>query len=319
MIDFWGQIISIDIFAFNYIMGKYKLKARIIESKVKIYKESHISYPIEVDGIKFSKITGMERELSAEIASMRIRSGINIENLSIRFVFNPLFVMEVDSPPGYYILKPERKISDFQSLIGVQYTALGRSDFFFDLTKHHQTLIAAISGHGKSKLLESILSGLYLTPPSKLVFDVLDFKNDLKTGERVQNHITEISELNDYIGFISSEKEIRKHEERRKRLIVIDEAAEIPKEYDAEIASIMKLGRSIGMNVILATQHPTAEQIGKQVARSFTHRIVGRVENSTSSKWATGISDAGAETLLRPGAFLFCHGSDVRRIQVFYE
>jgi DNA segregation ATPase FtsK/SpoIIIE-like protein len=201
----------------------------------------------------------------------------------------------------------------------VQYSPNGRSDIFYNVLQHHQTLIAAISGHGKSFLLNTILSDLYNTPPSLLKIDVLDFKNDLKVNtNRVSNFILSDSEIEDYLLFLESEKERRRFvTSESRRLVVIDEAAEIPKEYDEKIASIMKLGRSIGINTILATQHPTANQLGKMIARSFTHRIVGRVENATAAKWATGTEGSGAESLLRPGSFLFCHGSDVKRFQVF--
>ena len=64
----------------------------------------------------------------------------------------------------------------------------------------------------------------------------------------------------------------------------------MPKRFDEPVASLMKLGRSMGFNVIAATQHPTAKQIGEQVARSFTHRFVGRVESNNAARWAsTGI------------------------------
>lgn len=327
MNDFWGQLVTNDVFAFNFTMKKYGVDAKIKfdtqqdANMIKVFPESFISYPISVgEKVKFAKVAGLEKEIKSEIASFRIRAGINIEKLSMRFVYNPLFVLEVDSPGGFFIARPERRQKDYQSLIGVKYDAVGRSDMIYDITQHHQLLIAAVSGHGKSYLLETILDGLYGTPPSKLVLDVVDFKNDLKIDrQRIDNYIHSVEEVSDYIYFLCEEKERRKNfQYQKKRLIVIDEAAEFPKELDAELASIMKLGRSIGLNTIIATQHPTADQIGKQIARSFTHRIVGRVENAMAAKWASGTEASGAQNLLRAGSFLFCHGSEISRFQVFY-
>lgn len=319
----WGQIVTNDIFAFNLVMEKYKIDASILQDpkRIKVFPESFILYPIEVGSkVKFSKVVSLEKEITSEIASFRMRNGFDVSNFSIRFVFNPFFMMEIDSPPGYYIARPlNYNVQNFQSLIGVQYSPAGRSDIFYNVLQHHQTLIAAISGHGKSFLLNTILSDLYRTPPSLLKIDVLDFKNDLKVNyERTSEFISSEGELGDYIQFLEDEKEKRRRIAlENRRIVIIDEAAEIPKDYDERIASIMKLGRSIGINTILATQHPTANQLGKTIARSFTHRIVGRVENATAAKWATGTESSGAESLLRPGSFLFCHGSDVKRFQVF--
>ena len=327
MNDFWGQLVTNDVFAFNFTMKKYGVDAKIKfdtqqdANMIKVFPESFISYPISVgEKVKFAKVAGLEKEIKSEIASFRIRAGINIEKLSMRFVYNPLFVLEVDSPGGFYIARPTRRQVDYQSLIGVRYSATGRSDMIYDITQHHQLLIAAVSGHGKSYLLETILRDLYGTPPSKLVLDVVDFKNDLKIDrQRIDNYIHSVEEVSEYIYFLCEEKERRKNfQYQKKRLIIIDEAAEFPKELDAELASIMKLGRSIGLNTIVATQHPTADQIGKQVARSFTHRIVGRVENAMAAKWASGTEASGAQNLLRAGSFLFCQGSEISRFQVFY-
>jgi DNA segregation ATPase FtsK/SpoIIIE-like protein len=85
---------------------------------------------------------------------------------------------------------------------------------------------------------------------------------------------------------------------------------------DKTLGSIMKQGRSLGVNIIIATQHPTAKQIGEIIAQSFTHRFVGRVYNANSALWATGIERSGAEKLLTRGSFLYCEGS-ATRIQVF--
>jgi len=327
MKDFWGQLVTNDVFAFNFTMKKYGVNAEIKfatqqdANMIKVFPESFISYPISVgEKVKFAKVVGLEKEIKSEIASFRIRSGIGIDNLSMRFVYNPLFVLEVDSPEGFFITKPGRQSKDFQSLIGVKYGASGRSDMIYDVMQHHQLLIAAVSGHGKSYLLETILEGLYVTPPSKIVLDVVDFKNDLKINrQRIENYVNDVDGVEEYISFLSEEKERRKNfSTSRRRLIIIDEAAEFPKTLDVELASIMKLGRSIGLNTIVATQHPTADQIGKQIARSFTHRIVGRVENAMAAKWASGTEASGAQNLLRAGSFLFCHGSEISRFQVFY-
>lgn len=322
----WNQIVLNDVWAFNSCMKKYNVDAQIPfetqldANRIKVFPESFLLYQIRVgDKVKFSKVTGLHKEIRSEIALHRYNAGLDITNFSVRFGYNPFFTLEVDSPNGWVLQKPNRQIPDYMSLIGVEYGFMGRRDLYFNLNEHHQTLIAAVSGHGKTVLLNTIIDGLIRTPPSKLTFHVIDFKNDMKIdGVRIRDYVTTEDEAFNLIQFLGEEKETRKFRKNEmKRLLVIDEGAEFPKELDKELASIMKLGRSIGLNTIMATQHPTAEQIGKMVARSFTHRIVGRVENTISAKWATGVEDSGADKLLKPGSFLFCTGSNVRRFQVF--
>lgn len=103
MNDFWGQLATNDVFAFNFTMKKYGVDAKIKfdtqqdANMIKVFPESFISYPISVgEKVKFAKVVGLEKEIKSEIASFRIRAGINIEKLSMRFVYNPLFVLEVD-------------------------------------------------------------------------------------------------------------------------------------------------------------------------------------------------------------------------------
>ena len=319
----WELMAKVDTESFERCMQDFKTDAKIDTDNIRVFAEAFTNYPI-TRGPKTSlnSIVSKEKEILESIAKGRKENNLSYENLSIRFRANPFLLMELNNPPGFKITKPEKRVPDFQALIGVSYTFDGREDFYFDLNKHHQTLIAALSGHGKSFLVEQILEGLYNTPPSKIIFSVIDYKNSLNVNNSfIKDYISRVEDTNDFLMFIKQDLEMRKQKQntfltKQKRVIIIDEGAEIPKSLDGILGSIMKQGRSLGVNVIFATQHPTAKQIGEITAQSFTHRFIGRVSNANNALWATGIEKSGAEKLLTKGSFLYCEGS-ATRIQVF--
>lgn len=330
----WQRLASVEAVAFNLTMMAHGVRAYIdittpesASSAIKIFPEAVIIYTIDIEpGQSFSKVFSLKDEVTAAIARARIKYRFSIKDLSIRFDNNPLPTLEVDTPPGFRVV-PNKLISEpYTSIIGTSYSVLGREWFKFDLTKHHQTLVAAMSGHGKSVLLKRISTGLMSsTLPSAVSLYVIDFKNDdlVFTNERSHTKMFAFDEsgAEAIIERLTLEKESRKaaNSWSSRKILLIDELAELPKRFDEPVASLMKMGRSMGINVIAATQHPTAKQIGEQIARSFTHRFVGRVESSNAARWATGIEGSGAELLKKPGSFLYCFGGDSTRLQVFGE
>ena len=330
----WQRLASVEAVAFNLTMMAHGVRAYIdittteaASSAIKIYPEAVIIYTIDIEpGQSFSKVFSLKDEVTAAIAKARIKYNFPIKNLSIRFDNNPLPTLEVDTPPGFKAL-PSKLISEpFTSIIGTSYSIMGRELFRFDLNKHHQTLVAAMSGHGKSVLLRRIANGLMSsTLPSTLSLYVIDLKNDdlVFTADRSHTKMFAYDEngAEAIIERLTLEKEERRASGvwNKRKVLMIDELAELPKRFDEPVASLMKLGRSMGFNVIAATQHPTAKQIGEQIARSFTHRFVGRVESSNAARWASGIEGSGAELLQKPGTFLYCFGGDATRLQVLSD
>lgn len=317
----WELMAKIDTESFEKCMSNFGVDAKIDTENIRVFPESFTYYPIN-RGSKtaLNNVTSKEKEILESIAKGRRDNDLSYENISIRFHISPFLIMEVNNPPGFNIAKPNKKVPYYQALIGVSYSPKGREDFYFDLNKHHQTLIAALSGHGKSFLVEHILNDLYNTPPSKIIINVVDYKKSLKINEHlVKDLVSEIEDTEEFLAFVREDLELRKNNPyltTKKRVVIIDEGAELPKSVDKTLGSIMKQGRSLGVNIIIATQHPTAKQIGEIIAQSFTHRFVGRVYNANSALWATGIEKSGAEKLLTRGSFLYCEGS-ATRIQVF--
>ena len=323
-----------DVTAFNKTMATYNVKARIFtrtkeeaRANCKVYPASCCIYSISLLGNgKFEDVFRYENELRAAIARQRKSAGFYDKRMSLRFDMEPFLTLEVDGPPGYKLEYAAQDVLPYQAHIGQNYTIEGAAPMIYDLSVHHQTLVAAVSGHGKSYLLRNCVTGLvHNTSPKELKLLCIDFKNTDLVAYKHLPHCgafafkAEDAEL--IISNLREEVDRRINDEKfvikQRILLVIDEGAELDKSQDATLASIMKMGRSLGIHVLIATQHPTAKQIGELIARSFTHRFVGRVDSAGSAFFASGIADSGAELLRKLGSFLYVYGGQIERFQTF--
>lgn len=322
-----------DARAFNGVMLAYGVNAGIIikdqnavSRNCKFFEESVCIYRIALGpNTRMADVMKYEPEIRAAIAKARNdQSG----KMAIRFDTDGLFTLEADAPnQGYMLEYPKSyKHKEFEAPIGVSYSLDGRKPFVYSLEAHHQTLVAAISGHGKSRFLQNVLRGLSIsTSPERLQMFLIDCKNDDLATYKDLPHVAMFAWSKDDVAEAIAQVDDIKNERiaidgyvpEQRILLVIDEAAEIERKQDGTLASIMKLGRSLWINVLLATQYPTAAQVGQKTARAFTHRFVGRMESASSALWATGLADTGAELLRKPGSFLYVIGGDVERLQVY--
>lgn len=301
---------------------------RQLRESCSVYPAACCIYKIKTFGAtSFSDILKFEREVRAEIASGRKALGVYDKNMSVRFDAEPFLTIEVDPPAGYFLDAPDNLQHNlWSSQVGEAFQIDGASPMIYSLSTHYQTLVAAISGHGKSVLVRNCLLGLFQSStPEQLHTYLIDFKNDdlakFKSVKHVKGFAWRESEAADMVAAIRTEVDNRiaqnDYKLKSRVLLVVDEGAELDKSLDDPISSIMKMGRSLGVHVLFATQYPTAAQIGVKTARAFTHRFVGRVDNASSALWASGVSGSGAESLKKPGSFLSIFGGQINRFQTY--
>jgi len=113
---------------------------------------------------------------------------------------------------------------------------------------------------------------------------------------------------------------IRSHQAARRLVLAIDEYAQLAGERDvvAQLEAILGVGRSLRVNVLAATQHPTAKVLGSLAKVNFPARLIGQVSDPGTASVATGRPGTGAEQLPGRGAFLRVQGPDVTRLQAYY-
>ena len=297
---------------------------------------SHCAYVLATKpGTRFDSIERIHREMAQAVNANRARAGF--EPGSLRFIERPTFAIEIDTPmktrldlPGRHGLQP------MTGLIGRSFSLDGAKNEVLDITQHHHALVAALSGHGKSVVMRAALSTmLYNTSPDDLKLLVVDLKNDdllpFRDAPHTIQYAGDLQAAIELVRFATEIKQQRVAEEGNvypyRLLIVIDELAEMndgineakPSSMRHQLASLMKTGRSMEINTLMATQYPSAKEIGTSVARAFTHRIVGRVDSAPAASFVSGRSKTGAEMLRKSGAFLRVDRGDVIRMQSYYS
>lgn len=209
-------------------------------------------------------------------------------------------------------------------------------------------MVAGSTGSGKSELLISLIAGMAIMyDPSVLNFVLVDYKGggafkefkdlphcvDIITnleGDAVTRMFTAINaEMNRRMKLIADHKTIVAY--RRKGLhetheplpflfIIIDEFAEMiadRAEYKAELERITRVGRSLGVTLILAAQRPSG--VTDQMRSNIKFRICLRVETAGESREMLRRTDAA---FLPPGipgrGYLQVGNEEVELIQVAY-
>lgn len=199
-------------------------------------------------------------------------------------------------------------------------------------------LVAALTGGGKTTVLRLLVWELAdQNPPASigatiepggLHLLIIDGKGG--TNFQAFSHlphlphpiIADACEATRALAWALAELEVRKKAGRSlpRLVIVVDEVAEVLEiagERAAEaLRRITALGRELGVHLILATQHPTANVLGGSLAKAnLGFRLIGRVTDARASVLATGQKDLGAHLLRGNGDFLAVVGDVGHRVQ----
>lgn len=177
-------------------------------------------------------------------------------------------------------------------------------------------LVAGTTGSGKSEILQTyILSMATLYHPHEVAFVIIDFKgggmvNQFKDLPHLLGAITNIDgkEINRSLKSIKAElqkrqrlfaevevnhidKYIQKYQEGKAGIpiphliLIVDEFAELKAEqpdFMKELISTARIGRSLGVHLILATQKPSG-QVDDQIWSNSRFRICLKVQNQEES------------------------------------
>ncbi len=211
-------------------------------------------------------------------------------------------------------------------------------------------VIAGGTGSGKSELLMTLIVGLALRyDPSVLNFVLVDFKGGgaFAPFETLPHCVDTITNLN-RAGVQRMFTAIRAEIERRQKLttetgtkdivdyrraghhlthaplphlfIIIDEYAEMiaeSPEFKTELESITRVGRSAGINLLLAAQRPTG--ITDQMRANIKFRVCLRVEETETSREMLRRSDAAFLPNGMPGrGYLQVGNEDIELMQTAY-
>lgn len=188
-------------------------------------------------------------------------------------------------------------------------------------------LIAGTTGSGKTALARTVLASMaYYNAPTDLRLFLVDPKGrgfaSLHRLPHVQGEIVQDSQR-----ALWGMHELIREMERRDHagtstptlVLAIDELADLLQtggiRIEQALTRLAQRGRQAGIHIIACTQRPTAGLIGGSMKANFPVRLVGAVAGRDEARYATGITDSGAEKLEGRGDFLLVAKGELQRFQ----
>ena len=186
-------------------------------------------------------------------------------------------------------------------------------------------LIVGTTGSGKTALARTLLTSLTMHNRQTQIQLVLIDPKGRGFGPLAQlphvfgKVVADPKEAVARLRWVVEEMERRDREQVNRPLLVvaIDELADLLQTggaaAEAMLTRISQRGREAGIHLVACTQKPTAALIGGAIKANFPVRLVGTVASRDEARYATGLSDSGAEKLEGKGDFLLvAKGATVR-------
>lgn len=298
------------------------------------------------EGIKLSRITALQSDLSLALAAHPLRIEAPIPGKSL---------LGIEVPNRSIALVGLRSListSEFQGSypLGV---AFGRdvtgSPVFADIAKMPHLLIAGATGSGKSIAIHTaVVSLLYKNSPEFLRLLLIDPKRvELSIYNEIPHLLTPVivdskkavmslrwavkemerryevlsfagvRDINSFNGKLLKDKD--GEEVMPNIVIIIDELADLmstyPREVETSIVRLAQMSRAVGIHLIVSTQRPSVEIITGLIKANITARLALQVASQVDSR--TILDMSGAEKLLGNGDMLYLAGdtSKPKRVQ----
>lgn len=294
------------------------------------------------EGVKLSKITSLNNDLSLALAAHPIRIEAPIPGKS-------LVGIEVPNRLASLVgLRQLMKEDDFQKNAASLVLVLGRNvagkPVYASLSKMPHLLIAGATGSGKSVCIHSLITSLmYRHAPWELQLLMIDPKrveltvyNDLPylltpviidAKKAIMSLRWATKEMERRYDMLLGEgcRDIHSYHQKKPDgsmpfiVIIIDELADImatyPREFESSIVRLAQMSRAVGIHLVVSTQRPSVEVITGLIKANITSRIAFQVASQVDSR--TILDMAGAEKLLGNGDMLYLAGDTAkpRRIQ----
>jgi S-DNA-T family DNA segregation ATPase FtsK/SpoIIIE len=300
-------------------------------------------------GVKLSRIVGLQNDLSLALAAHPIRIEAPIPGKSLVGIEIP---NKVKSTVGLATLLSDDKFQNSPKPLTI---ALGRGlsgkAMFGNLAKMPHMLVAGTTGSGKSVTIHSIITSLlYRNGPEDLRLIMVDPKRvELTLYNKIPHLLTpvitdpkktilalkwaakemdrrydilqaeSVRDIESYHSTVYGKSKNGEAERMPYIVIVIDELADImqtyPRELESAIVRLAQMSRAVGIHLILSTQRPSVNVITGLIKANVPTRVALQVSSQIDSR--TILDQGGAEKLLGAGDMLYASGemSQPERLQ----
>ena len=297
--------------------------AKTGENWTAVAGRSFISYGLKCDpAVRPEDIDKLLAKLTEALSALRRRP------TDVRLRRKPL-ALEVAHPfPAPLDWQRARTALDADTMLtGRNYSGGEPTDDVLNLNDLAHVLAVGMTGSGKSTLLRMMLGSLALnTDPAKLRLFIVDPKvEDFLAFKRLP-HCEMFAGRREITQAIAQARAIladRQDAEGRfngpRVVLFLDELSQVQDPAAIrQLNDLMAVGRSKRINVILATQYPTKDVIGKVDLSNVGTRFVGQIATPKEAYIAAGRGETGAHLLPGRGAFLRVEGADVTRLQAYW-
>ena len=296
------------------------------------------------EGVKLSRIVGLQNDLALALAAHPIRIEAPIPGKSLVGIEIP---NKGKSTVGLATLLADDKFAKSEKPLTV---ALGRgingSAHFGNFAKMPHVLVAGATGSGKSVTIHSIVTSLlYRNGPDEMRMIMIDPKRvELTLYKGIPHLLTPVitdakkailalkwaaKEMDRRYDILETES-VRDIESYHKNIvgeqkkdseenavdpmpyivIIIDELADImqsyPRELESAIVRLAQMSRAVGIHLLLSTQRPSVNVITGLIKANVPARIALQVSSQIDSR--TILDTGGAEKLLGAGDMLYAAG-----------
>jgi S-DNA-T family DNA segregation ATPase FtsK/SpoIIIE len=301
------------------VLAKHKVNGRVQGGTV---TPRTVRFELATDmGARVSKISGLANEIALALGKRDAR--IYREGASIQ--------VEIprDKPDPVRLLPLARRIEQVPPVTAVLGVDPHGAPLLLRLPAPDVThvLIAGTTGSGKSALARTLLTSLAMNNRQSQVQLVLidpkgrGFAPLLQLPHVLGELAGSPAEVSERLRWLVSEME-RRDRERVNRpvlIVAVDELADLLQTGGADAETMLtrlsQRGRESGIHLVACTQKPTAALIGGAMKANFPVRLVGSVSSRDEARFATGITDSGAEKLEGRGDFLLVAKGEMVRFQ----
>lgn len=279
-------------------------------------------------GVRMSKLAGLGDDLSLALGSEAVR------------VIAPIYgtqTVGIEVPHEQSFPTFDGKGSSHQIPIGVDTM---NNVIYDDIAKMPHMLIGGQTGSGKSVFLRNIIQSLTNCQVDIIDMKGLDFED---LGKNIISEVPAALMLIKKLVHLMDERYKNKRVNAKRRVLIIDEYADLVmqtgkekheigvfdengklktktttidtrKQLETDLARILQKGRAANINVIIATQRPSADIVAPIIKANCPVKACLRVATAKNSEII--LDESGGERLLGKGDMLYLGSGMVKPVRV---
>ena len=316
-------IIAGEVAAINRTFQGRNLDAGTRAAWTVVAGRSYIAYGLRLGGAVLPQdVDKLLPKLSEAMSALRRRpTDVRLRRKPLALEVAHPFPAPLDWHKANTALQPDTMLT------GRNYSGGEPCDDTVSLADMAHILAVGMTGSGKSTLLRMMIGSLaFNTSPDALRLFIVDPKaEDFLEFERLP-HCEMFASRQDVTraiarvrGILADRQDTQGRFDGPRVVLFLDELSQV-KEPNAikQLNDLMSVGRSKRINVILSTQYPTKDVIGKVDLSNVGVRFVGQVATSPAAVIAAGHGGTGADLLPGNGAFLRIEGPTATRLQAYW-